>query len=228
LSAATELDGWSALNMAEVTDLPRAFWKECELNPEAVMAADYDAFAKIDHPALVRFRASLNELTKMSCDDSTTVHMMRDVRAELYSPKDVTNAKSTMYTLQFLRMWGEGAGKTMDNGQAVRYMKGGIYGVDKQTPEMRKAFKNTLRNTNNVESYFGDLKYYDKLCTNIASENANGVVAAKRDGLFDNVGGQFVVRRKARLLEGCMPKRTIKRKRLRDAPRVGRIVELGP
>ena len=48
----------------------------------------------------------------------------------------------------------------MDNGQSMRYMRGGEYGVDNQTPEMSTAFAKAYRNTNVVESFFGLLKYY--------------------------------------------------------------------
>jgi hypothetical protein len=124
--------------------------------------------------------------------------------------------------LDVIRRWGVGAGVTMDKGESTKYMRGGIYGVDNHTPEMKAAFANTQRNSNSVESYFGGLKYYGSLFTNLSVASANAVVAAKTDGLLRMFGGKYGVKRKRRVQKG---KRSTEHKRRRDTTMEGRLFE---
>jgi hypothetical protein len=225
-SASNELDGWSVLEMAAVSDCARAFWKLCEENPAAVLTHDYDPFKSIVHPAYTKFLRALSDSPMCSVDGSLTFKDWAEIRREIYDPTDEESKKATSLTLECLQAWGRGAGKTMDNGEAQKYMEGGVYGVDNQTDAMRVAFKGTVRNTNDVESLFGIIKYVENLHTNISIVNANAVATAKFDQIFPKRGRTYVQRRKGKGAK--LAGRSSMKKYKREAERKGRLFELKP
>ena len=84
-------------------------------------------------------------------------------------------------------------------GWGAAYCRGGEYGVDKQTPEMKLAYQDTYRNTNIVEGIYGSLKFYAGLFDNIHPSNASAVVCSQRDHIFPRLAPahQHGKRRKA-------------------------------
>jgi hypothetical protein len=185
--------------MGPVVECARQFWRLCEEDPEAVLLAEYDPFLSITHPEYLRYREELLTSTKQSVDGSVTFFDVVATRGEIYAPVDAVNQRAKPHALGSLRAWGVGAGRTMDNGNAKHYMKGGCYSEENQTEVMKKAFKGVARNTNCAEGAFGTLKYVKGCSVNVSTALASGVSAARADDLFAALGSTFVSKRRSRL-----------------------------
>ena len=135
-SAATVLDGWSALDMAPVTDCSRDMFVLLTQDHEVVVTPEYDAYESFlaTTPAYVDFLEKLDSSTKRSVDGKSVIYDMREVRKELYTPADPDNAACSDITSSALEAWGRGLLERLDNGRGKTYCRDGDYGVDKQPP----------------------------------------------------------------------------------------------
>ena len=152
-AAATALAGWSALDMARVTDMSLAFFKLCEEHPERAVLNDYDPYEELLNsvPAYKEYMDALDKSTAKSVDKTVDIYDTRAIRAELYAPVDADSIAATPKMLEALRAWGKGARNTIEKGQGARYLHDGELGVDNQTPEMMTAYADTYRHTNLIE-----------------------------------------------------------------------------
>jgi len=92
--------------------------------------------------------------------------------------------------------------------------------LSNQTEDMMAAFSGTSRNTNGCESYFGSIKYYENLF-HCSVANANGVVAAQVDQLFDVISPKYIGRT-GRRVDDARASKSTRRKRRRQTARAGR------
>jgi hypothetical protein len=113
------------------------------------------------------------------------------VRAELYSPVEPSNQKSTELTKVLIGVFARGMLKTLRGGQGARYCEGGEYAEENQTPAMRAAFKGTWRNTNASESAFGLIKYVLSHFANLGLLGASAIACAKKNKIFSSNSSQF-------------------------------------
>ena len=99
-----------------------------------------------------------------------------------------------------------------------------MHSLENQTDEMIAAFMGTSRNTNACESFFGSIKYYEQMF-HCGVANANGVVAAQVDELFDVIAPKFQPKGKQRVADERASKSTM-RKRRKLSQRSGRLAKL--
>ena len=107
------------------------------------MSEDYDVFAGVEHPAYAAWKKNFAESTSPCVDETVMMNGVRLLRDEVYNPTDATNKQTDTLTCAAIEVWCKGMRKTLTEGQAARYLRGGEFGIDKQTEEMQTHLKNT-------------------------------------------------------------------------------------
>ena len=225
-SASNSLEHWSVLDMAPVSDCSRAFFLLCAQDPESVATEQYDAFESLrsETPEYVAFLEKLQNTKKMSVDGKTEILAWVAVRKEIYQPAEKDNIACQDVFLKAVKAWGNGMLGRLDNGWGKTYIRGGDYGVDQQTPEMKVAMQDTWRNTNTVEGTYGALKMYGALFDNLSPANASAVMVSSQDHVFQRPALKHQHSGKRRVSDDAACSGTLKRRR-KEATNEGRLGE---
>ena len=191
-AASETLERWGLLDMAPVADCARAMFVLMAQDPIAVATLEYDAFESLraTTPEYVAFLDKLDGYVKKSVDQKTEISVYSEVRREIYTPIDADNVACTEIFLKAVSAWGKGMLGRLDEGWGKEYIRGGDYGVDKQTPEMKVAMQDSFRHTNIIEGLYGHQKYYTSIFDNVHPSNASGVVCSARDHIFPRLAPQ--------------------------------------
>ena len=226
--ASEELDGWSVLDMAPVTDMVRAALELGADDGTTWMKLEFDIFEDLDTgiDEYQQFKSDRLKLRRRSADKSKWYFYVSEVQSELYEPTDATNKQTDVLTAAALEVWCKGMLATLKGGEGAKYLTGGEYGIDNQTEAMKRHFRHTYRNTDRpCESYFGILKYNLSLFTNMSVDCADAMAMAQRNHLFGHIAHTLVPRRKKlRARSNTNTHKTVKKaKGPKDQPVVGRL-----
>jgi hypothetical protein len=146
--------------------------------------ASLDVFNGIGGATYVSFQAHLLAENK-ACPDESKAPWREAFRSELYDPKDETNKAALPYAIRIVEVWCSAISTACGTTAVKDYLKGGAFGKDKQTPEMRTQLKGQYRNDDRLgESVFGLLKEIAHGTRCIPPQVAAGMASAVKQNLF--------------------------------------------